>query len=156
MIAESDSDEWDFVCRPHWTPIFAYVAAVLIILAHVGGGLALKIGSSGVVFRTADQVAIALLGVVLAGVVLLLTRSRLRVGPRGVSVRNTVGERLVPWADLVGVSFPVGSRWARVDLPDDEYLPVLAIQAVDKDLAVESMDELRALVARYRPDLDAR
>src|SRR6202043_2001433 len=78
---------------------------------------------------------------------------RLRAGPAGLSVRNLFGYRLIPWADVVGVSFPAGRRWARIDLPDDEYVPVMAIQAVDKDRAVEAMDTVRSLLARYRPDL---
>ena len=74
-----------------------------------------------------------LLGVVIAGVVLLFARPRLRVGAAGLSVRNLLGDKLVPWTDVVDVSFPPGARWARVDLPDDEYIPVMAIQAVDKE-----------------------
>jgi Bacterial PH domain len=70
-------------------------------------------------------------------------------------VRNLLGDRLIPWSDTVGVSFPAGSRWARVDLPDDEYIPVMAIQAVDKNRAVDAMDRVRRLLARYRPDLRA-
>jgi hypothetical protein len=54
---------------------------------------------------------------------------------------------------VVGVSFPTGARWARIDLPDDEYIPLMAIQAVDKDRAVDAMDTVRTLLARYRPDL---
>jgi hypothetical protein len=51
---------------------------------------------------------------------------------------------------VVDVSFPIGARWARVDLPDDEYVPVMAIQSVDKERAVDAMDTVRALVAQYR------
>lgn len=58
--------------------------------------------------------------------------------------------RLIGWADVVGVSFHPGARWARVDLPDDEYVPVLAIQAVDKERAVEAMETVRKLLARYK------
>ena len=76
-----------------------------------------------------------------------------RVGAAGLSVRNVLSDRLVPWDDVVGVSFPVGARWARIDLPDDEYIPLMAIQSVDKDRAVAAMDTVRSLVARYRPDL---
>nr|BBX77377.1 hypothetical protein MFLOJ_11640 [Mycobacterium florentinum] len=54
------------------------------------------------------------------------------------------------------MSFPVGSRWAHIDLPDDEYIPVMAIQAVDKGRAVDAMDSVRSALARYRPDLRAR
>jgi len=148
--------DWDIEVRPHLTPYFAYGAALLIVSVGVVLGLLLKIASTGVVFQTADQVAIALLGVVIAGAVLLFARPRLRVGASGVAVRNLFGYRLIPWSDVVGVSFPRGARWARVDLPDDEYVPVMAIQAVDKERAVEAMERVRGLLARYRPDISSR
>ncbi len=147
--------DWDLEVRPHLTPYFAYGAAALILAAHVTVGVLLKIASTGVIFQTADQVAIALLGAVIAGVVLLFARPRLRIGASGVAVRNLLGYRLIPWSDVVGVSFPVGARWARVDLHDDEYVPVLAIQAVDKNRAVDAMDRVRDLVERYRPDINS-
>jgi Bacterial PH domain len=148
--------DWDLEARPRLTAYFAFGSAALIVLAAVVVGALLKISSTGVVFQTADQVAIALLGVIIAGAVLLFARPRLRVGSTGIAVRNLLGYRVIPWSDVVGVSFPAGARWARVDLPDDEYVPVMAIQAVDKERAVEAMDGLRTLVARYRPDLSAR
>jgi Bacterial PH domain len=144
---------WDVQVRPHVTPYFAYGAALVLVATHVVVGLLLKIKSSGVIFQTADQVAMAGLGVVLAGLVLLFARPRLRVGAAGLSVRNLLGDRLVPWSDVVDVSFPVGARWARIDLPDDEYIPLMAIQSVDKDRAVDAMDTVRTLLSRYRPDL---
>jgi hypothetical protein len=146
-------DTWDVQLRPRLTPYFAYAAAFVIVAAHVMVGLLLKIKSSGVVFQTADQLAIGALGLVIAGFVLLFARPRLRVGAAGLSVRNMLGDRLVPWSDVVGVSFPTGARWARIDLPDDEYVPLMAIQAVDKDRAVAAMDTVRTLLSRYRPDL---
>jgi len=141
---------WDVTLRPRLTPYFAYGAAFAIAAAHVAVGFLLKIGSTGVVFQTADQVAMGLLGIVLAGLVLLFTRPRLRVGPAGLSVRNLLGDKLVPWPDVVDVSFPTGARWARVDLPHDEYIPLMAIQAVDKGRAVQAMDAVRALMTEYR------
>jgi hypothetical protein len=152
VTAPPAREVWDVELRPYWTPLFAYAAAFVILAAHVVVGLLLKIKSSGVIFQTADQVAMAILGVVIAAVVLLFARPRLRVGSAGLSVRNLLGYKLVPWPDVVGVSFPAGSRWARIDLPDDEYIPVMAIQAVDKDRAVDAMDTVRSLLARYRPD----
>jgi hypothetical protein len=136
--------------RPHLTPYFAYAAAFVIAAAHIAVGFLLKVGSSGVIFRTADQVGIGVLGVVIGAVVLLFARPRLRVGPSGMSVRNLLGDKLIPWSDVVGVAFPAGARWARVDLPDDEYIPLMAIQSVDKERAVVAMEQLRALVDRYR------
>jgi hypothetical protein len=142
--------DWDIEIRPHLTPYFAYGAAALILAAHIVVGALLKISSTGVIFQTADQVAIALLGAVIAGVVLLFARPRLRVGAAGVAVRNLLGYRLIPWPDVVDVSFPRGARWARVDLADDEYVPLLAIQAVDKDRAVDAMAQVRELLERYK------
>jgi hypothetical protein len=156
VTVKPNRDSWDAQVRPHLTPCFAYVAAFVIAGAHIAVGLLLKIKSSGVIFRAADQVAIALLGIVIAGFVLLFARPRLRVGAAGLSVRNLLGDRLVSWPDVVGVSFPAGARWARIDLPDDEYIPLMAIQAVDKDRAVEAMDTVRTLLRRYRPDLAQR
>ncbi|GFG76112.1 PH domain-containing protein [Mycobacterium botniense] len=152
MNATSGHD-WDAEIRPYLTPYFAYGAAFVIAAAHIAVGALLKAKSTGVVFQTADQVAIGALGIVIAGLVLLLARPRLRVGPAGLSVRNLVGYRLIPWSAVVDVSFPDGARWARIDLPGDEYIPVLAIQAVDKNRAVDAMNTVRASLLRYRPDL---
>lgn len=147
----SVGSDWELVVRPHLTPYFAYGAAIVILAAHVAVGFLLKVGSTGVVFQTADQVAIAGLGFVIACAVLLFARPRLRAGKAGLAVRNLLGEKIIAWPDVVGVSFPLGARWARVDLPDDEYIPVMAIQAVDKERAVAAMDAVRELAERYRP-----
>jgi hypothetical protein len=146
-----DRDVWDVEVRPRLMPYLAYGAAFVIAAAHIVVGLLLKIRSSGVIFQTADQVAIAGLGIIIAGAVLLFTRPWLRVGAAGLSVRNLFGYRLIPWSLVVGVSFPVGKRWARVELPDDEYIPVMAIQTVDKEHAVAAMETVRSLVTHYRP-----
>lgn len=151
----SNGETWDVQVKPHLTPIFAYGAAVLILAAHVVVGVLLQASSTGVIFRTADQVAIASLGAVIAIFVCLLARPRLRVGPSGVAVRNLFGYRLFPWSQVLGVSFHPGARWARLDLPDDEYVPVMAIQAVDKDRAVAAMDQVRAALRRYQPDINS-
>ena len=148
--------DYDLEVKPHLTPYFAYAAAFLIAAAHIAVGFLLKVGTSGVIFRTADQVAIGLLGVILGCLVLLFARPRLRAGPDGLSVRNLLAYRLVPWSDVVDVSFPPGARWARVDLHDDEYIPLMAIQSVDKQRAVDAMDRLRILVTKYRPEVNRR
>ncbi len=142
--------DWDVEIRPHLAPYFAYAAAALILIAHVTVGVLLKVGSTGVIFRTADQVAIALLGVVIAAVVLMFARPRLRAGASGMAVRNLLGDKMIPWSEVVAISFPQGARWARVDMPDDEYIPIMAIQAVDKDRAVDAMDRVRDVLERYK------
>ena len=144
-------NDWELQVRPHLTPYFAYGAAVVILATHVVIGVMLKASSTGVVFQTADQVAMVGLGVVIAGAVLLFARPRLRAGRSGLAVRNMLGEKVIAWPEVVDVSFPAGARWARVDLADDEYIPLMAIQAVDKERAVAAMDKVRELLSRYRP-----
>jgi hypothetical protein len=144
------AEGWDVEVRPYLTPRFAYVAAALIVAAHVTVGVLLKVGTTGVIFRTADQVAIALLGVVIGGFVCLFARPRVRVGAAGVAVRNLFGYRVFAWDIVRGLSFHPGARWARLDLPDDEYVPVMAIQAVDKGRAVDAMDRVRAAMQKYQ------
>ncbi|OBI09377.1 hypothetical protein AWC18_05635 [Mycolicibacter nonchromogenicus] len=147
----SPAPHWDLQVRPRMMRYGVWVVASLIVTIHVVVSLLLTIRASGVIFRTYDRVAVIVLGLIVAGALLLLTRARVRAGEAGVSVRNALGDRLIPWSQVLGVTFPPGKRWARLELPDDEYIPLVAIQSADKEHAVEAMRELRALVSRYRP-----
>ncbi|ORA60277.1 PH domain-containing protein [Mycobacteroides franklinii] len=145
----ADAD-WDIVLKPHLSPYFVYGAAFIIAAAHIAVGVLLKISPSGVIFKTSDQVGIALVGIVIACVVLMFARPRVRAGAPGIEVRNVLGPKLIPWPEVVGVSFPPGAQWARLDLEDFEYEPMMAIQAIDKQRAVDAMDALREVLSKYR------
>jgi len=145
------TSEWDVVLRPRLVPYVAYLVAFVIATAGIVVGFLLKIRYTGADIQPADQVAMGVLGVILGGATLLLATPRVRIGPAGIGVRNILTERIVPWSDVVDVSFPEGKRWGRVDLADYEYVPVLAIQSIDGERAVASMDTLRTLLAKYRP-----
>ncbi|SIR87922.1 PH domain-containing protein [Williamsia sterculiae] len=147
--AASAGDDWEMVYRGTRTPRYAMIVAALLVITHVTVGALLRMSNTGVDFRVTDQFGLALIGVVLAGAVLLLTRPRLRVGPAGVAVRNLTDERLFGWDVVGGLWFPQKGRCARLELPGDEYTPVLAIQANDGDLAVAAMDRFRELYQRY-------
>lgn len=120
------------------------VLSVMIAVAAV-----LRDTYTGVYFRFADQVAMVLLGVFIGGILLLFARPRVRAGAAGVEVRNLTGTVLHPWADIRGFGFPHGATWGRVDLDDDEYVPMLAIQVVDGQRAADAMRGLRALHDEY-------
>lgn len=135
--------------RPRRIRWVAWVIAVLLFAFFATGALLVYVESAGFNFRPADQVAMVVLGAILAGCSLLFTRPRLRAGSGGVEVRATILTRRVAWDDVVGVSFPDGAQFARIDLPDDEYLVISAIQAVDKEHAVHAVRQLRDLRARY-------
>ncbi len=140
---------WDLEVRPHRavrnSRIVAAVIAVLFIVAGVLSGRS----STGVNFRGADQVAVIVFGLLLAGAVLLLTRPRVRVGAHGVVVRNILGDNEFRWPDIRGVSIPDKKAWARLELAGDEYVPMLAIRMNDGERAARAMDRFRELGARY-------
>lgn len=137
--------------RPRRIRWVAWLLAILLFAFFATGALLVYVKSAGFNFRPADQVAMVVLGLILAGCALLFTRPRLRAGSGGVEVRATILTRRVAWADVVGISFPDGAQFARLDLPDDEYLVVSAIQAVDKLHAVQAVKGLRDLYAKYAP-----
>ncbi|MGC0364005.1 hypothetical protein ABH922_001989 [Rhodococcus sp. 27YEA15] len=148
-MSATASGEWEFVAAPRKSKRFAIGVAALLVVIHLTLALLLRQGSTGVYFRTADQLAMALIGLVLAGGVLMLTRPQVKVGARGIAVRNILGEKIVDWDLFEGLSFPDGAAWARIELPDDEYMPVMAIQANDREYAVAAVERFRELADRY-------
>ncbi|CAM2756948.1 PH domain-containing protein [Skermania piniformis] len=140
---------WELDVRPRRSVRIAIVVAVMLLAFFVFGGIVLRHGSTGVQFRTADQAAMIGIGVLCAGAALLFTRPRLRAGADGVLVRNILGDRRFEWSQIRGLSFPDGKPWPRLELPGDEYVPVLAIRAADRDHAVDAVRRFRALGAKY-------
>jgi hypothetical protein len=145
MIVITDT----MVVRPHKVRRIAIPVAVALVVIFVVVAVLLKSGSTGVRFGLSDQVSIAAIGVVLGGAVLLLIRPRLVADANGVEVRNVLFGQQVPWSTIRAVSFPDGAPWARLELPHDEYVPVVAIQAADGERAVVAIRELRALLRKY-------
>jgi hypothetical protein len=135
--------------RPRRIRWVAWIVAVLVFAFFTTGAMLVYVKSAGFNFRPADQVAMVVLGLLLAGAALLLTRPRVRAGRGGVEVRATILTRRIAWDDVVAVTFPDGAQFARLDIPDDEYVVVSAIQAVDKEHAARDIGRLRELHARY-------
>ncbi len=133
------------VLRPRLLLICAWAGAVAVLAIFAVVAYLMPGEDTGVIFRPADQIAMMVLGVLIAGGLLLMARPRVRADTRGIEVRNIAAAHWFPWSEVEGVSFPDGTSWARLDLPDDEYHPVLAVQAVDRQLAVDGIRRLRAL-----------
>ncbi|MEV0246528.1 PH domain-containing protein [Nocardia sp. NPDC050712] len=148
----ADAAAWDLEVRPRRAVRTAWISASLIFAVFTIGGIWLRSGSTGVNFRVVDQFAMIGVGLLIAAGILTLTRPRLRVGPQGVSVRNILGDNLFAWRHIRGVSFLPGKSWARLELADDEYVPLLAIRSNDKSRAADAMDHLRELGAKYTAD----
>lgn len=141
--------EVSFQARPRKARRVAVAAAVVLVVVFTVVAALLRRTPTGVYFRLSDQVAMVLLGLLLAGAVMLFTRPRVRALADGLEVRNVLTTRLVPWDLVLGVSFPDGAPWGRLELPDDEYIPVMAIQAVDGQYAVQAMRALREVHAQH-------
>ncbi|OLT23726.1 hypothetical protein BJF78_31830 [Pseudonocardia sp. CNS-139] len=135
------------VARPRKVLVAAWSGAVVTTALFVVLAVILRNTNTGVYFRFADQVALVLLGLFIAGGVLLLARPRVRADAAGIEVRNILVTHRYPWQDVHRIAFPDGASWARLDLPDDEYVAVLAIQAVDGMHAVAAITRLRELHA---------
>jgi len=138
--------------RPIKSLIVAWVGAVILVGLFAWIALLLRSRDTGVYFQIADQVSMMVLGLFIAGGVLLLARPRVRGDAAGIEVRNIVLTRRFDWNEVLRISFPDSAPWARLDLPDDEYIPVMAIQAVDGRRAVDGITRLRALHAAARRD----
>lgn len=135
------------VVRPFTVSILAWAGAVVMVALFTVIALLLRNVDTGVYFRLADQLALVVMGLLIAGALLLMARPRVRADATGIEVRNVIGTRRLEWSEVERVAFPDGASWARLDLADDEYLPVLAIQAVDRSRAVEGIRKVRALHA---------
>jgi hypothetical protein len=143
-----------FEARPRKARRVAVAAAVLLVAVFTVVGALLRRTSTGVYFRLSDQVAMVVLGLLLAGAALLFARPRVRAGADGVEVRNLIATRTVPWELVLRVSFPDGAPWARIELPDDEYIAVMAIQSADGRRAVQAIRALRAAHAGHTAPRD--
>ncbi len=129
----------------------AWSLAVLVVVAMVVVGLLLKQSNTGgVTFRTADQLAMIGLGLIIGGAILVLTRPYVRADAAGLVVRNLGGVKHIPWQVVRAVRFCGAVPWASLELQDDDELTLLAIQAVDGDAAAEATEGLRRLLEKSR------
>jgi hypothetical protein len=125
----------------------AVVAAVVVGLMLVVA-LTLQSSSTGVVaFGPVDQVAIAGLGLVMGAGILFLGRSRVDADATGIRWRNVVLQHELPWTAVRAVAFDRKSAWASLELRNGDEVALFAVQAVDKERAVQAVEGLRALLA---------
>jgi Bacterial PH domain len=137
------------VIRPRRLRRVCWVLAplVVVLFAVLGALLRGPVGgdpTSGV-FQLGDQIAMVLLGFLVAGGILLFTRPRVVADAEYIEVRNIVGQHRLPWGVVRGIVFQRGNPWVSLDLEDDDTLAVMAVQAADKEHAVAAVRALRAL-----------
>jgi hypothetical protein len=134
--------------RPQRARVVAWVLAVaiLVIFTLVGTGLRGSTGDGYGTFQRGDQFAMIGLGVLFALGILLFTRLRVEADANGIRVRNLVGGYDLPWDVVRSIRFNRGTPWATLELRDEDLVPMMALQAADKQYAVEGVRALRALL----------
>ncbi len=101
-------------------------------------------------FQRGDQSAMIVLGILIGLGILAFCRPRVVAGADGIQIRNVIGGYDLPWSVVRAVRFDRNSPWAQLDLQDDEQVSIHALQATDKDYAVEGVRALRALLTAAR------
>jgi hypothetical protein len=137
------------VIRPRRIAVYGAVAAVAVLATMIVLGLLLD--SDGVPLRMVDKIGFMSVGVAGAAAIMLVARPRIVADETGMTVRNVLGDAFLPWPVVLKIAFPPGAHWAQAVLADDETHPLMAIQAMDRDRAVEALRAIRALHARYAP-----
>lgn len=150
--ATAGGDKWLLEITSQKLRMWAIIAAIVVFAIHVFMGVVVDFGNTGATVTLIDQLAFPLIGLIIAGFILLLTRARVRVNAHGVEVRNLLNAKFYPWADVYGLSFPKKSRWARLELPDFEFVPMLAIQSADGARVIENVQRFRELEDKFMPE----
>ena len=120
-------------------------AAVVVLFTVLSFGLHGATGEGPGQFARGDQTAMIGLGVLIGLGILAFTRPRVRADAEAVRVRNVIGGYDLPWSVVRAVRFDRNSPWAVLELHDDETVPVHALQAVDKEYALDAVRTLRTL-----------
>ena len=117
---------------------------VVVFFVIIGVLLSGTVGQQGGVFQASDQVAMGVMGLLAAGGILLFTRPKVVLSPEGIAIRNVIGGYNLPWSVVSDVKFGKGSPWATLELADGDIVAMMAIQATDKEHAVEAIRTVRA------------
>lgn len=101
-------------------------------------------------FTTGDRATFIGTGLLVFGVLVLLSRPKVVASDEGVTVVNLTTSRKLAWAQIVRVNLRVGDAWVHLDLSDGTSLPAMGIQpGIAKDQAVADARALRALVEAH-------
>ncbi len=138
--------------RPERLRRWCLISSGVVVVACTVAAVLLRTVPDGHPFQTSDQVAVFLLGVLIAAGLMVFARPRIRADRDGLWVRNIFGSHTVPWSLVAAVRFEDKSWWATLEFLDGDLLALLAVQAIDGTRAVEAVTGLRALHAQATAD----
>ncbi len=131
--------------RPYRARIIPYVLAVVVVAGMVV--LAMAMPSD---WGVGDRIGLVVIGLLVAGVLHMLARSRVTAGERGLTIVNGLRTHEHDWAEVLGVSMGEGAPWPTLDLADGSALAAMGIQASDGDRARRAVAELADTGPRTR------
>lgn len=143
---------WELVVTSRRVRLWVAVAIALVMAVHIFMAFAVVSGDTGTTLTRIDQWAFIGVGLIISAALAYFVRPRVRVNSDGVEVRNIGGTRFYPWHVVYGLSFPESDRWARLELPDFEYVHMYAFQAADGAQVMRDVQAFRALEDRYMPE----
>ena len=127
--------------RPSRARIIPYVLAVVVVAGMVA--LAVAMPSD---WALGDRIGLVVIGLIVAGILHMLARSRVVADDRGLILVNALRTHEYEWAEVLSVTMPEGAPWPTVDLADGSVVAAMGIQASDGDRARLAVAELAAMV----------
>ncbi|MGO1227403.1 PH domain-containing protein [Brachybacterium sp. AOP42-C2-15] len=128
------------VLRPRAVRVAAYLSATIVMAGMIGG--AVMITS----FQWGGRLGLVAVGVLVFIFCHLEASVTVTARPEVLVVRNLMSTRTLEWAEVIGISFPMGDPWAHLDLADGSTLALHAIQRYDGDRAIAAAHLLLGLV----------
>lgn len=99
-----------------------------------------------------ERLSFIFTGVLLLGVLMLLSRPKVVADESGVTVVNIATSRRLAWAEIVQVNLRPGDPWVFLNLSDGTSLPAMGIQpGIAKQRAIDDARALRALADARGP-----
>lgn len=152
-FAATSTKPWEFEARSSYLKRVAIIWIIIVMAVHFFMAAVVDVEFTGVTITGIDKFAFVGIGLIISVASwIVLTRPRVRANADGVQVSNFIGTRFYPWTVIYGLSFPKGSRTARLELPEFEYVPLWAIHVGDKERALQAVDDFRELEAKYMPE----
>ncbi|SNT43924.1 PH domain-containing protein [Actinacidiphila glaucinigra] len=139
-------------------PVTFRPARTRAVLLGLGAGLlaafvaiAVLLPSDGArPWHTSDRIYLVLTGLLVAGVLALLSRPKVTADRDGVTVVNLTTRRRLEWAQVLRVNLRTGDPWVYLDLADGTSLAAMGIQpGIGRARALRDARALRALAEAY-------
>lgn len=101
-------------------------------------------------WHASDRIWLVLTGLLIAGVLVLLSRPKVAADRDGVTLVNLTTRRRLEWAQVLRVNLRPGDPWVYLDLADGTSLAAMGIQpGIGRARALRDARALRALAEAY-------